>query len=286
MNNLLKRTVSGVIYAATLLTCTLYSKWTFAVMLIAFTALMVHEFLKMTVGGKWPLLRALNIITACTFATAVFFCRAIPDFGGGYIFLCAIPLAAMMISSLYIKDKEDYGKTSYLYTSLLYISLPMAMTSFIVMDGRGNFSGLLLVSFYILIWMSDIGAYLVGMSLGRVFTAKLFPSVSPKKSWAGFWGGMVIAVASGTVMQLTGFFSRAISPDFTWYHAAALSLIMNVSSVFGDLFESQWKRFAGVKDSGNAIPGHGGFLDRLDSTLFASMAGTVYLIIFNFIDIL
>jgi len=286
MNSLLKRTISGALYAAILLGCTLSCKYAFGVMLLAFTSLMIHEFLKMNIEGKWPLLRVMDIISSCALVGLVWACKAFPSFKGEYIFFAAVPLAVMMISSLYIKDKENYGKTAYLYTSILYIALPMSLTNFLVMDSQGNFSGWLLVAFYILIWASDIGAYLVGMSLGRIFTAKLFPSVSPKKSWAGFWGGLAAAIATSLVLYFTGCWNYVIGGGFTWLHAAILAAIMNITSVYGDLFESQWKRFAGVKDSGNAIPGHGGFLDRLDSTLFAALAGTIYLVIFNFINII
>jgi len=286
MNSLLKRTLSGTVYVAVLLGCTLSCKYAFGAMLLVFTGIMVHEFMKMTIGRNWCLQRTLNIITATFFVGLVWACRAFPKVGGEYVFFAAIPLAVMMISTLYIKDKENYGKTSYLYTSILYIALPMAVMNYVTMDSEGNYSGWLLVAFFLLIWASDIGAYLFGMSLGRIFKAKLFPSVSPKKSWAGFWGGLFTAVAVSIILQLTGCWNYILGTDMNWYHAAALAIIMNITSVYGDLFESQWKRFAGVKDSGNCIPGHGGFLDRLDSTLFAALAGTIYLVTFNFINIL
>ena len=129
-----------------------------------------------------------------------------------------------------------------------------------------------MLAFFIIIWASDVGAYCIGMLLGK-YSKKLFPSVSPKKTWAGFWGGLVFAVLAGLILVWTGLWT------YPWYHAVILSVIMHVAGVFGDLFESQWKRVCEIKDSGNIIPGHGGMMDRFDSALFAIPAGVIYLVI-------
>ena len=106
---------------------------------------------------------------------------------------------------------------------------------------------------------------------------KLFPSISPKKSWAGFWGGLLLSMVAAYVLYLTHLL------QYPLVHCLILAAIMNVAGVYGDLFESQWKREAGIKDSGNVIPGHGGLLDRFDSTLFAMPAGVAYLLLMHLI---
>ncbi len=141
----------------------------------------------------------------------------------------------------------------------------------------GEYSGLLLLAFFIIIWCSDVGAYVFGMALGQKYGKKLCPEISPKKSWIGAIGGFVMALVGAIVLQLTGILT------FPIYHSLILAAVMNVAGVFGDLFESQWKRFYEVKDSGNIIPGHGGMLDRFDSTLLALPAGVLYLVLFNLI---
>ena len=141
-----------------------------------------------------------------------------------------------------------------------------------VFDQAGQFNGRPMLAFFIIIWASDVGAYCIGMFLGK-YSKKLFPSVSPKKTWAGFWGGLVFAVLAGLILVWTGLWT------YPWYHAVILSIIMHVAGVFGDLFESQWKRVCDIKDSGNIIPGHGGMMDRFDSALFAIPAGVIYLVI-------
>ena len=126
-----------------------------------------------------------------------------------------------------------------------------------------------------MIWCSDVGAFAFGISLGKIFPQKLFPSVSPKKTWIGFIGGLVSSVLAAFALYEFGILK------FPLIHCLILSFIMSVTGVYGDLFESQWKRVYGVKDSGKIIPGHGGFLDRFDSTLMAMPFGAIYLAIFD-----
>ena len=116
------------------------------------------------------------------------------------------------------------------------------------------------------------------MLLGqKIWPAKLCPSISPKKSWAGFIGGLLTSVLAGAILYWTGLFT------FPIWHCLIMAAIMSVAGVFGDLFESLWKRAAGIKDSGNLIPGHGGLMDRFDSALFAIPAGYIYLLLFELV---
>jgi phosphatidate cytidylyltransferase len=130
-----------------------------------------------------------------------------------------------------------------------------------------------MVSFFCIIWASDVGAYCFGMLLGqKIWPAKMCPAISPKKSWAGFIGGLLMAMLAGAILHWTVLWS------FPMVHCLAVSAIMHVLGVLGDLFESLWKRATGIKDSGNIIPGHGGLMDRFDSALFAIPAGFIYLL--------
>ena len=151
------------------------------------------------------------------------------------------------------------------------------MFNYLVIDGDGNYSGLILVLFMVLVWMSDVGAYVFGMSFGQKYGKKLFESISPKKSWIGFWGGMFVAILVSLIFCFTGVWKIAGAEYISWYHSIILAVLMNIAGVYGDLFESQWKRHYAVKDSGKLIPGHGGLLDRLDSTLFAVPVGMLYI---------
>jgi phosphatidate cytidylyltransferase len=127
----------------------------------------------------------------------------------------------------------------------------------------------------VIIWGSDVGAYLFGITLGQKYGKKLFPSISPKKSWIGFWGGLFMAVALAVGLHYLGLL------PFELRHCIVMSVLLNVTGVYGDLIESQWKRHYEVKDSGNIIPGHGGLLDRFDSALIAIPIGIIYLVLWN-----
>ena len=286
MNSLLKRTISGIVYAAVLVSCILWCKYSFLALMLFFVGVMLYEFLHLTMGEMYRGCQWLTIFTGLIFFALLWTVRAFDSVTPEFVFLSLIPLFALMINSLYVKDKGDFGKFANVYTALLYIVMPMSITNFLVMDHHGAFNGMLLICFFVIICLSDIGAYLFGMSFGQKFGKKLFPSISPKKSWIGFWGGLFVAALASLLMQYYGIWEMAGLSGFTWYHAFTLSILMNISGVYGDLFESQWKRHYAVKDSGNIIPGHGGMLDRLDSAVFAIPVGVMYLSFFKFITTL
>jgi phosphatidate cytidylyltransferase len=180
-----------------------------------------------------------------------------------------------MINSLYVKDKSRFDKFSNLYTALMYIAVPWSLLNFAVFNCNGEFDGKLLLCFFAVIWGSDVGAYLFGITLGQKYGKKLFPSISPKKSWIGFWGGLLMSAAVAVILHYSGLFT------FDIVHCIAMSTLLCLAGVYGDLIESQWKRHYEVKDSGNIIPGHGGLLDRFDSALIAIPIGIIYLVVMN-----
>ena len=271
MNNTVKRTLSGICFLAIVIGGLLVNKYLFAALITFMMVTMLYEFYRMTMGELFPRTRALAIVLGCSSFLTLFFVLAF-RLEIRLVGLSAILLLVLMISTLMVKDKADFKLFSFLYTGLLYIAAPLTLSSFVVLDQAGNFDGRPMLAFFIIIWASDVGAYCVGMLLGK-YSKKLFESVSPKKTWAGFWGGLAFAVLAGLILVWTGLWT------YPWYHAIILSVIMHVAGVFGDLFESQWKRVCEIKDSGNIIPGHGGMMDRFDSALFAIPAGVIYLVI-------
>ena len=189
--------------------------------------------------------------------------------------LAFIPVFVLMINSLYVKDKSRFDKFSNLYAVLLYIAVPWSVLNFAVFDSEGGFNGMLLLCFFAIIWGTDVGAYIFGITLGQKYGKKLFPSISPKKSWIGFWGGLITAAGVAVALHYCGLFR------FDLIHCICMSLLLSVAGVYGDLIESQWKRHYDVKDSGTIIPGHGGLLDRFDSALIAIPIGIIYLVVMN-----
>lgn len=274
MKNHTVRALSGILFLGIMIAGLLIGPYTFALLFILMMSGMLWEFYRMTMGDHYKVERILAILMA-----VFFFCLLFLAVTGKanirYIGLSIVPLTVIMILSLFVKDKTDFGLFSNLYTGLLYIGLPLSLANFVVMKD-GVYSGILMLAFFIIIWASDVGAYTFGTLFGRN-GRKLFPSISPKKSWAGFWGGLAVAIVAGVILQITGLL------DIPLLHAVALAIVMNVTGVYGDLFESQWKRVTGFKDSGTIIPGHGGLLDRFDSAIFAIPFGVIYLVIFNLI---
>ena len=271
MNNTVTRTISGICFLAIVIGGLLVSKYLFAALLLFMMVTMLLEFYRMTMGDRFPRTRQLAILIGCTSFLMLFSVMAFGlDIRLGSV--TALLLLVMMSSTLFVKDKADFKLFAFLYTGLMYIALPLILSNFVVFDKAGNFDGKPMLAFFIIIWASDVGAYCVGMLFGK-YSKKLFPSVSPKKTWAGFWGGLAFAILAGLILDWTGLWT------YPMFHAVILSVIMHVAGVFGDLFESQWKRVCNIKDSGNIIPGHGGMLDRFDSALFAIPAGVLYLVL-------
>ena len=271
MNNTVTRTISGIGFLAVVLGGLLVNQYLYAALFLLMMGSMLYEFYRMTMGQAYRYSQILAILLGITAFSLVF---SVFAFGLDIRFLCinAILLLAIMIPSLFAKDKTDFKSYGFIYTGLLYIAVPLTLSNFIMFDKAGGFSGLMMLSFFCIIWASDVGAYCFGLLFGKN-GKKLFPTVSPKKSWAGFWGGLLLALVTGGVLYWTHLL------DFPLLHCLILAAIMNVTGVFGDLFESQWKRVCDIKDSGNLIPGHGGMLDRFDSALFAIPAGVIYLVI-------
>lgn len=273
MTNVTLRTISGVGFIAVMLACLLLNKFLFTALIIFIMIGMMAEFYKFTMGDSYEFSRILAIIAGVVLFCLIFLAEvyAIPF---AFVSLALIPVFIVMVNSLYVRDKTDFGKFSNIYTGLLYIAIPLALSNLIAIQD-GELNGMLLVCFFIIIWCSDVGAFVAGITLGQKKKKKLFPSISPKKSWMGFWGGLATAILASLVLNLTGMLEIPI------IHSIVLAIVMDVAGVYGDLFESQWKRYYNVKDSGNLIPGHGGLLDRFDSTLFAVPVGAIYMVIMN-----
>ena len=271
MNNTVTRTLSGICFLAIVIGGLLLNKYLFAALITFMMVTMLYEFYRMTMGELFTWTRDMAIKVGCCSFVSLFFVIAV-RLDIRLVGFSAILLLVLMVSTLMVKDKGEFKLFAFLYTGLMYIAVPLTLSNFVVFDQAGQFNGRPMLAFFIIIWASDVGAYCIGMLLGK-YSKKLFPSVSPKKTWAGFWGGLVFAILAGLILVWTGLWT------YPWYHAVILSLIMHVAGVFGDLFESQWKRVCDIKDSGNIIPGHGGMMDRFDSALFAIPAGVIYLVI-------
>ena len=274
MTNFVKRTISGVCFVAVMLAALLTNKIVFGVVMLLSLIVMMKEFLRMTCGKDYWFSQILSILAGATLFTLTFFFKAY-NLPGKMIILAMIPVFILMINSLYVKDKSKFDKFANLYTAVVYIAVPWTAFIFAAFGSDMHFNGTLLLSFFAIVWGSDVGAYLFGITLGQKYGKKLFPSISPKKSWIGFWGGLATSVLVAFLLNKFGLL------ELPMMHCLILGLLIDCAGVYGDLIESQWKRYYEVKDSGNIIPGHGGLLDRFDSALVAIPLGVIYMVVFN-----
>lgn len=197
-----------------------------------------------------------------------------------YLFL----IIYLLVSELYLKKKNPLNNWAYAMMSQIYIALSFAMLNVLAYHSIGNegelsnyhiqYNPILPLSIFIFTWINDTGAYCTGMLFGK---HRLFERISPKKSWEGSIGGGVFSIIGAIVMA--HFFP--FMPISIWI---GLALTVVIFGTLGDLTESLLKRTIGIKDSGNILPGHGGMLDRFDSTLMAVPAAVVYLYIISFIE--
>ena len=273
MKNFIKRTISGIAFGVIMLASFLTTKYVFGIVMLFSLIIMMREFLKMTCGKNYWFSQILSILAGATLFTLIYLYKGF-NFPGRLVILAFVPVFLLMINSLYVKDKTCFDKFSNLYTALMYIAVPWSLLNFAVFND-GAFDGKLLLCFFAIIWGTDVGAYIFGITLGQKYGKKLFPSISPKKSWIGFWGGILTALGVAVALHYVDLFC------FDLVHCIIMAALLSVTGVYGDLIESQWKRHYEVKDSGNIIPGHGGLLDRFDSALRAIPIGIIYLVVIN-----
>ena len=252
MNETLKRALSGAVYVVLLLGCISYSREGLAILFGAFLVIGVYEFCKMC---------GLNYYIS------------IPIAAGSYYYLwnknsdlnlntalttISIVTSIKLLLYLFNANKSNFKIYTRYFLLFGYVILPFILTNYVAMGVKG-YNPKILISIIVLIWTNDTFAYLVGKNIGK---NKLFPSVSPKKTIEGFAGGLVFTIIGGVL--LANYYIIA-STLFIWIVIAA---IVSIFSTLGDLIESKLKRVAGIKDTGNIMPGHGGILDRLDSIIF------------------
>ncbi len=274
MKNLLTRTLSGAVFLALFLTALLWHPAAYAVLFIFAVTVMMTEYLKITVGPHEEAAKVIAIVTGILTFLLMFLCCG---YGLNWKWLLVLPVMVALIYTaiLFNKGSEAYRATPFILTSLIYIALPFALTNLIVFSDDGDFDGRILLAIMIIIWSSDVGAYLSGMAFGQKHGHKLFPSISPNKSWEGYFGGLVLSMVSGWCV------SRFSLVDFPAAHSLILAFSVNISSTVGDLAESQLKRNFGVKDAGSIMPGHGGLLDRFDGALLAFPVSVLYIELFK-----
>jgi phosphatidate cytidylyltransferase len=171
------------------------------------------------------------------------------------------------IYELFSRSQHPFRNVGFLVLGMVYIGAPFALLDFIAFE-NGEFSAVIVFGLLLLTWMNDTGAYLIGSRFGKT---KLFPSISPKKTWEGTIGGIAT-----TFIVAWGF--CAVTNQLRLVDWMVLAIIVSLFGGIGDLVESMLKRSIGVKDSGHLLPGHGGVLDRFDAFIFLLPFAAAYLL--------
>ena len=286
MNNFIVRAITGVLFVAVIVASFLDP--TAMVFLFALvTGLTIWEF-----TGLANDIEEVQVNRFICTVAGVYFFVAVAGFSSGItptgaVFIpYLLTIVYLFISELYLKQPNPINNWAYTMLSQMYIALPFSLLNILAFtaspEGLVVFNPILPLSVFIFLWMNDTGAYCVGSLIGR---HKLFPRISPGKSWEGSIGGAIVVLAvayliflfdSGQLTHLAdaGFRSSGMLTMEQWL---GLGLVIVIFGTWGDLVESLLKRTLGVKDSGNILPGHGGMLDRFDSSLLAIPAAVVYL---------
>lgn len=275
MKNLVIRSLSGAVLGVVVLGAILWSQRSFGALLLVLSLAGMHEFYALCERRGEAPQRVLGLLSgALLFALNFAFVSddirilgpAGHAFGSGMAFLLLL-MPLLFVCELYRKRENPAANIAVTLLGVVYVALPFSLLLYLPILSTDAWTPWVVVAYVAIIWVNDVCAYLVGMTVGR---RKLFERLSPKKSWEGFFGGLAGAVGAGLAAgHLLGASLAA------W---AGLALVAAVVAVAGDLAESMFKRAAGVKDSGSLIPGHGGVLDRFDAMLLSAPFVFVYMI--------
>ena len=276
MKNFIVRTITGIIFVAAIVASFLRPE-AMVLLFSIVTGLTVWEFTGLVNEREHVTVnRFISTVAAVyLFFAMTYFCSDL--YGGAAKSVVFIPylvtIIYLLVAELYLRQDDPIEDWAYTMLAQMYIALPFSLINVLAFTatpgGQVAFNWLLPLSVFVFLWVNDTGAYCVGSLIGR---HKLFPRISPGKSWEGSVGGAVFVLAAAWAVSTYLDGSMLTIPQWL-----GLGLVVVVCGTWGDLVESLFKRTLGIKDSGNVLPGHGGMLDRFDSSLLAIPAAAVYL---------
>ena len=274
MSNLVKRSITGLLFVVVLVGGIVVSPLTFALVFSVITGLTSWEFgTIVNQHGGAQVNRFINTVAA-VYLFFAFFGYSTGMTGTEAFVPYLLSIIYLLVSELYRQAADPLRNWAYAFASQIYVALPFALLNVLAFqpDGNGVISRYVWaypLAVFIFLWCNDTGAYVFGSLLHKRIPYKLFPRISPGKSWIGSVGGALLCVAVAFVI---GHYVPEL-PVAVW---VGMALVVCVFGTWGDLVESLLKRQFGLKDSGNILPGHGGMLDRFDSALLAIPAVVLY----------
>jgi phosphatidate cytidylyltransferase len=276
MKNFIIRTITGVIFVAAIVASFLRPE-AMVLLFSIITGMSIWEFTGLVNEREHVTVNRFicTVAGVYLFYAMTYFCSDIyAGVAKSVVFIpYLVTVIYLLIAELYLRQDDPVQDWAYTMLSQMYIALPFSLLNVLAFTANSSgivaFNTLLPLSVFVFLWVNDTGAYCVGSLLGR---HKLFPRISPGKSWEGSVGGALFVMAAAWAISF--FLDDVMLNLYQWL---GLGLVVVVFGTWGDLVESLFKRTLGIKDSGNILPGHGGMLDRFDSSLLAIPAAVVYL---------
>ncbi len=260
LKEFLTRVFTGVVFVLLVMGSVVWSPWAFFILMGIFAFLALMEFIRLFPAE--PRLKGTPIyyfLGVALYVIVGLIGMNVLDFSR--LFFVLLGFFILIATELFRQPKPSWMQIAAGFTAFIYIALPFGMMNSLFGLQNGNISfPWVLIALFVLVWANDVFAYLTGMTLGK---HKLYPKLSPNKTWEGSIGGFIFTLVFAWLFSLV-----ATCLDTT--HWLWLGLIISISANIGDLAESMLKRNAGVKDSGTLFPGHGGVLDRFDAVIFAT----------------
>ena len=277
MNNFIVRTITGILFVAVVV-CSFLRPQAMVLLFALITGLTIWEFTGLVNDReKVTVNRLISTVAGVYFFFAV--AGFSSDLTPSAVFIpYLVSIIYLMVAELYLKNEDPIHDWAYTMMAQLYIALPFSLLNTLAFhltpQGLVTYDAVLPLSVFVFLWMNDTGAYLCGSLLGK---HKLFPRISPGKSWEGSIGGGILVIAIAVLVWYLTEQYQLNQLGLSALEWAGLGFTVVIFGTWGDLVESLFKRTLGIKDSGNILPGHGGMLDRFDSSLLAIPAAVVYL---------
>ena len=274
MKSIITRTITGLVFILLIILAFVpfmpvaYSHIIFLVFTLLATQEYFHLVAKSSENSPQQFISCMMVVTLLTAFQLVLYSKRL------FIILIIVTLLLILssfVAELYRKKAKPLQNIALTLLPFFWIALPFAITS--IWMNYFSQKGVVLALF-IIIWLYDTLAYCIGSIIGK---HRLFERISPKKSWEGFIGSLLLTIAISTLFFYIPYFKvHSFTSPIYW---AVFAMVIITAATFGDLVESHFKRTADMKDSGNILPGHGGILDRFDSFFFAAPIAFAYWII-------
>jgi phosphatidate cytidylyltransferase len=269
-SSFLQRLGTGVLFFIVVIGASIFNPLSFGALWLVATVLGLLEFYKLVKsGGVYPQVFSGIVAGALLFITNFLFVKS--EFNDWPLLLLNLPMIfSLFIIEVFRSKSHPFSNIAFTLLGVVYVALPFSLLNYLVIDlsvmPSYKFSPWVLIGMFMTLWANDSWAYLWGSWFGK---HKLYPSVSPGKTWEGFIGGFFTCLLWAWLMSL-------FIKDIGLIDWLALASILSLVGTVGDLAESKLKRSLNIKDSGNILPGHGGILDRFDALILATPFVVVY----------